>query len=94
MPDERGQRQGKIIPLGNRTVDAVDDLVAAVRNHMDAWETAGEGMHWRPELRLQGEAGAEQRVNDLARILQNSGMDIRVDPPSNVVRMPPLRRTR
>lgn len=94
MPDDRGQRQGKIIPLGNQTAASVDDLVSAVHKHMDAWGTAGDGMHWRPELRLQPEAGAEGRVNDLARILQNSGFDIKVDQASNVVRTPPLQRTR
>jgi len=94
MPDDRGQREGKIIPMSNRTSDTVDDLVRAVHQHMKAWGTAGHGMHWRPQLRLHPEAGAEQRVNDLARVLQNSGMDIKVDPPSNVVRMPPVQRTR
>ncbi len=94
MPDDRGQRRGKIIPLGNQTVDSVNDLVSAVRKHMDAWGTAGDGMHWRPELRLQPEAGAEARVNDLARLLQNSGFDIKIDQASNVVRTPPLQRTR
>lgn len=94
MPDDRGPRQGKIIPMSNRNSETVDDLVTAVRKHMDAWGTAGEGMHWRPELRLQPEVGAEQRVNDLARMLQYSGMDIKVDPPSNVVRTPPIQRTR
>jgi len=94
MPDDRGQRQGKIIPLNGRTADAIDKLMSAVHNHMDAWGTAGEGMHWRPELRLQADAGAEQRVNDLATMLQDSGMDIKIDPPSNVVRMPPVKRTR
>lgn len=94
MPDDRGQKRGKIIPLGKQTAASVDDLVSAVHKHMEAWGTAGDGMHWRPELRLQPEAGAEGRVNDLARILQNSGFDIKVDQASNVVRTPPLQRTR
>ncbi len=94
MPDDRGQRQGKIIPLRRLNADAVDDLVSAVWDRTDTWGTAGEGMHWRPELRIQGETGTEQRVNDLARMLDNSGMEVQIAPMNNAVRIPPVRRTR
>jgi hypothetical protein len=73
----RGRGSGvKTVPIQGDTVEAVDELVHAVHDQIDAWGMAGKGMTWRPVLSLHVAAGGERRANDLTRLLKNSGLEL------------------
>jgi len=74
---ERGTAGGKTIPLGPRTIDAIDSFVSAVWEYMDTWGIAGRGMHWRPVLGVTVAPGAEGRFQDLQTLLDGSGLEVR-----------------
>ena len=76
VPDARDQ-QPQVIPLADRTDEAVDQLVAAVRVHTQGWGLAGRSMYWKPQLLLDVKPTAESRAADLAVLLADSGLDVK-----------------
>jgi hypothetical protein len=62
--------------MGDRPAAAVDELVSMVWKRMDGWGTAGEGMHWRPELRVVVPPEGEARFRELTYLLEESGIGI------------------
>jgi len=76
LPDTHDQ-EAQTIPLGERTDDAVDQLVAAVRTYTKSWGMAGRGMYWKPQLVLNVNPNAESRAADLQAILADSGWDVK-----------------
>ena len=58
------------------TQQAIDPLMAAIWEQMDSWGMAGKGMYWRPLLSIYVAPGAEQRFNDLQRLLRGSGLTL------------------
>ncbi len=75
-PDDRDQ-QPQVIPLSDRTDEAVDQLVAAVRVHTQGWGLAGRSMYWKPQLVLDVKPLAESRAADLQALLADSGLDVK-----------------
>ena len=73
---ERGLGGRKVISLGYRTEDAVDELISSVWEHMDSWGMAGNGMYWRPTLKLHVAPDAQSRYADLKTLLENSGVEV------------------
>jgi hypothetical protein len=76
VPDTRDQ-QPQVIPLGQRTEDAVDQLVGAVRTYTKSWGIAGRSMYWKPQLVLNVNPNAEARAADLQTLLGDSGWDVK-----------------
>lgn len=76
MPDGSDQ-QPQVIPLADHTEEAVDQLVAAVRVHTQAWGLAGHSMYWKPQLVLDVKPTAESRAGDLQVLLADSGLDVK-----------------
>lgn len=74
---ENGVAGIKAIPLGQRTEDAVDDMISAVWELMEAWGIAGKGMYWRPVLNVYVAPGADPRYADLATLLDGSGLEVK-----------------
>jgi hypothetical protein len=68
---------GKTITLGGDTVESIDDLVRIVHEQVDSWGIAGEGLYWRPVLTLHVTPDGRQRADDLARLLKDSGLEVR-----------------
>jgi hypothetical protein len=73
-----GQEKSILMPAG--TVKAIDPLVTGIWEQMDAWGMAGKGMYWRPLLSIYIAPGAEQRFQDLDRLLQGSGLIVQKKP--------------
>ena len=71
---EKGAVHGKVIRLGPRTEDAIDELVAAVWRRIDLWGIAGRNMYWRPVLKVDVAPNAGQRFADLQILLDDSGL--------------------
>ena len=76
LPDSPNAPAAKEIPLGPRTSDSVDDLVAAVWEHIDAWGIAGKGMYWRPILHAEATPDGAARLSDLKILLAGSGLTV------------------
>ena len=73
---EAGASPGKTIALGPRTADALDELILAVWERIRSWGMAGKGMYWRPVLQVSVAPGAQQRFDELTRLLEGSGLVI------------------
>ena len=70
-----GHRPAKIIAMTGRTAAAVDPLVTAIWEQMDAWGIAGKGMYWRPILQVYVAPGAEQRFAGPATLAPRQRLD-------------------
>lgn len=70
-------RPGQTIAVGPSTTAAVDALVSGVWSEVDRWGMAGRGMHWRPILSFEIAPGGEARFAELARLLADSGLEVR-----------------
>jgi hypothetical protein len=70
---------GKVVPLNGDTVLAVDDFVKQVQSQIDGWGIAGKGLHWRPVIILTVGPDGQKRADDLARLLRNSGLELRMN---------------
>lgn len=81
----------KSIALPPRTRDSVDPLVTAVWDHARAWGIAGKGMYWRPVLTFYIQPGGQARFDELTRLLDGSGFDIRYRTASGTIVAPPAR---
>ena len=57
LPDDAGRTDGsapagKVVPMKGDTVESLDEFVKQVREHIDGWGMAGDGLYWRPVLVL------------------------------------------
>jgi hypothetical protein len=68
---------GTVIPMPGDTVEAVEQFVTHVHKCVDGWGIAGDGLYWRPVLVLTVAPDGQRRAEDLARLLKNSGLEIR-----------------
>jgi hypothetical protein len=75
LPDSRDQ-QAQVIPLAERTDEAVDQLISSVRTYTKSWGMAGRSMYWKPQLVLEVKPNAESRAGDLQLLLADSGLDV------------------
>ena len=74
---ERGLGQGKVIGLGPRTEDSVDELISTIWQYIELWGSAGSGMYWRPVLSVHVAPNAELRYAHLKTLLDGSGLEVR-----------------
>jgi hypothetical protein len=59
------------------TDQVLDELAAALQQHIKDWGLAGQGMYWRPTLVLQVAPGADRHAIRLNDLLKDSGVDVR-----------------
>jgi hypothetical protein len=79
VPSSAATAAGKVVPLKGDTVQSLDEFVKQVRNQIDGWGMAGNGLYWRPVIILDVAPEGQRRANDLARLLKNSGLELRND---------------
>ncbi|MCE9554703.1 MAG: hypothetical protein K8T91_15205 [Planctomycetes bacterium] len=58
----------------------VEQFVSTVWEQMRGWGIAGRGMYWRPVLNLHVLPGGQQRAAELKRLLDGSGLDVKLQP--------------
>ncbi len=80
VPSDR-HTQWQTIGVPGATEDAVEKFVSAVWEHMKGWGIAGRGLYWKPILNVYVHPGGEQRANELAALLNDSGMEINLKRP-------------
>lgn len=81
LPEQAASRDasdaGREIPLSGPTSKHVDDIVAAVQQHVRGWGIAGRGLYWRPVLVVHVGPDGTNRAQELTRLLRNSGIELR-----------------
>jgi hypothetical protein len=68
---------GKEVRLREATSASLDEFANALRDHVEVWGSAGDGLYWRPVLELNVGPDGTQRADDLRRLLKNSGVEVR-----------------
>ncbi len=68
---------GKEIPLSSSTADSLEEFSNAIRTHVKSWGIAGKGLYWRPVLELNVGPDGQQRAMEFARLMKNSGLELR-----------------
>ncbi|MBX3434784.1 MAG: hypothetical protein KF847_15815 [Pirellulales bacterium] len=76
--DPGAQPTGSEVRLDQPTDKAVDELVDALRSQVKTWGLAGQNLYWKPVLVVTVEPGAEPNATKLARLLEGSGIDVRL----------------
>jgi hypothetical protein len=83
LPEQNGPTRstdgGREFQLTGSTAAVVNDFVAAVQQQIDRWGMAGSGLYWRPVLELHVGPDGSERASDLARLLKDSGLELRSD---------------
>jgi hypothetical protein len=75
---ERGDvLRSQAIDMKGPTNEALEPLVAAVWERVNSWGIAGTGMYWRPVLVVNIAPDGRSRYDDLAGLLNNSGLEVR-----------------
>jgi len=75
---ERGDiLRNQTIVMNGPTTEALEPLVAAVWERVNAWGIAGTGMYWRPVLVVNIAPDGRSRYDDLAGLLADSGLEVR-----------------
>ena len=71
---ERGKSVS--VDLGTSVQGSIDQFVTAIHNHIAQWGIAIAGGHWKPELKVEIQAGAEARFKELQFALYGSGINV------------------
>jgi hypothetical protein len=67
----------KTVPLRGSTIEALDEFVSALWQHIEEWGAAGTGMYWKPALHVEVAPGGEKRFEQLKYLLDGSGIEVR-----------------
>jgi hypothetical protein len=75
--DGPASQKPQVVTFHQPTDRVLDELAAAVQQHIKDWGLAGQGMYWRPTLVLQVAPGADRHAIRLNDLLKDSGVDVR-----------------
>ncbi len=67
---------GQVILLNQSQGQISDQLVAALRTRIEDWGLAGDGLYWRPSLKISVGPDAQQTAKQIMRLLKNSGVEL------------------
>lgn len=68
---------GREFPFQDASLAAYEDLLSAVDQRIEDWGMAGQGLYWRPVIELRVGPDGDRRVDDLVRLLEHGGAEIR-----------------
>ncbi len=71
------------VVLDQPTPAHVPAFIDAMRKHVTGWGFAGDGLFWRPVVYLNVAPGGEQRAQELAALLKNSGLEMQIASPTS-----------
>ncbi|MEO1992356.1 MAG: hypothetical protein ABGW78_10525, partial [Pirellulales bacterium] len=90
--DDAGRAVIKRIPIGSDTGECIDPLVHNVHQRVAGWGLAGDRMYWNPQLVLSQTADGQSRLEDIEKLLADSGLETRRKGRQDVVRQLPSTR--
>jgi hypothetical protein len=76
QPTDSAGDGGEVVLTG-ATAEGIDQFAKLLRNRMEGWGSAGKGLYWRPVLEIIVGPDGERRAAELARLLKNSGLELR-----------------
>jgi hypothetical protein len=72
-----GVRLGETFPIAPSGVNlATLQLATSVRNRIERWGAAAPGARWSPRLMVDVMPGAEQRFDELEKLMTGSGLPV------------------
>ncbi|TWT87605.1 hypothetical protein Mal64_31470 [Pseudobythopirellula maris] len=74
---------GRTVELTGPTAEHAQEVVESLRQHAESWGIAGEGLYWRPVLRVTAGPNSTTRAEELATVLEASGIAVRRDTATN-----------
>ncbi|MCG8451345.1 MAG: hypothetical protein MI725_17405 [Pirellulales bacterium] len=69
---------GVEISLNKSSEQVAEELVAALRERVEDWGLAGNGLYWRPVLTLHIGPEAKHTAAQFVQLLKNSGVEVRL----------------
>lgn len=72
------ETSGVVISLDQSVNQISRQFVAALRDRLDEWGLAGNGLYWKPVLVLNVGPEAEHTASQITRLLKNSGVEVRL----------------
>ena len=77
VPPRGSEQQPAVTAMQSSTDEALDRFITSIWSHMRGWGIAGRNAYWKPILNVEVAPGAEGRWQDLTRLLQGSGLQLR-----------------
>jgi hypothetical protein len=81
LPDgvtaETATSGGHEVPLTGNSREAYEPFMMALETQIKDWGMAGRGLYWRPVLDINVGPDGERHAADIARLLKNSGIELR-----------------
>ncbi|MCA9129745.1 MAG: hypothetical protein KDB22_21815 [Planctomycetales bacterium] len=77
LPDASGRSREVRIDFDGSPVERAEQLAELIRQRVASWGLALEGGTWKPVLQVEVEPNAEWRFEQLQRLFENSGLEIR-----------------
>jgi hypothetical protein len=74
--EQPGTKEEKRFALDSSTHSAVQELVPALWNCMESWGMAGQGMYWKPLLKVSVAPGGEPHFQQIKQLLHESGINV------------------
>jgi hypothetical protein len=78
--DQDPNRFERIIVLENGPKQVSDELAEAIKDRVDSWGLSLPGGYWVPTVVVESASDAQTSVGRLERLLEGSGVDLRVVP--------------
>jgi hypothetical protein len=66
----------KVISLSQSMPEISSEFVAALRSRVDEWGLAGNGLYWRPVIKMHVSQDGEQTAEQVLRLLRDSGIEV------------------
>jgi hypothetical protein len=77
LPEQYGTNQSDTIMLDVAMQSSAEQLAKVIADRVDRWGLALSGGYWKPVLEVEVIPGAEQRYEQLRRLLDGSGLEVR-----------------
>ena len=82
---------GETVQLDGPTRSGLDEFVGHVKQQVSSWGMAGQGLYWRPVVKLNVAPDGQRRALDLARLLDRSGIDVEFERTASLPSAQPVR---
>ncbi|MEM7312889.1 MAG: hypothetical protein AAF497_07030 [Planctomycetota bacterium] len=76
LPEPGTNQSSKTIGFNRDVKQAIQPLVNSIWDTIDSWGIAGPGVFWRPVLQIKVEPGADRQYEEMAALLEDSGLII------------------
>ncbi|MCA9266359.1 MAG: hypothetical protein KDA60_21010, partial [Planctomycetales bacterium] len=76
LPEPGSPNPPKIVELNTPSTSTIDTLVSAIGQQIRAWGAAGPDMYWKPILQTTVAPGGAERLAEIQRLLDGSGIEV------------------